>query len=227
MKKLPKIMRSLRRNLKPWLTLPATKFSKADLRSARDTLIEAGTPVEANRLLASTSAMMRWASEEDLIEVNFATAIRRTPEQKRERVLSKQEIKAIWRACENFGPHGVANSYARLVRFLLLTGQRRTEVAALRHGHILNGVWRQTENKAMRPHSLTLPPLALELVGKGEARDYVFPGRLGQICGFSKWKTALDAASGVEGWVVHDIRKGPLRPTCRSWKFATRWCRPF
>ena len=151
--------------------------------------------------------MLRWASEEDLVEVDFATAIRRTPEQKRSRVLTKQEIKAIWKACDDFGPHGVANSYARLVRFLFLTGQRRTEAASLRHGHILDGVWRQTENKAMRPHSLPLPSLALTLVGKGEARDYVFPGRLGQICGFSKWKTALDEASGVSDWVLHDIRR--------------------
>ena len=53
----------------------------------------------------------------------------------------------------------------------------------------------------------SLPSPALALVGKGEARDYVFPGRLGQICGFSKWKTALDEASGVSDWVFHDIRR--------------------
>ena len=44
--------------------------------------------------------------------------------------------------------------------------------------------WRQTENKASRPHSIPLPPLALALVGKGDARDYVFAGRLGKIGGF-------------------------------------------
>ena len=58
-----------------------------------------------------------------------------------------------------------------MVRFLLLTAQRRDEAASLRHGHILDGVWRQTENKASRPHSLPLPPLALALVGQGEARE--------------------------------------------------------
>jgi integrase len=206
-KALPKVMRMLRRHLKPWLRLPAAEFSKADLRAARDSLIEAGTPVQANRLLAAVSAAMGWAAQEDMVEVNLAPAIRRTPEQKRSRVLTKQEIKAVWRACDDLGPHDVANNFARLVKFLLLTGQRRTEVATLRHGDIIDSTWRQVVNKAMRPHSLPLPPLALALVGKGEARDYVFSGRLGQMGGFSKWKAALDKASGVSGWVLHDLRR--------------------
>ena len=70
-----------------------------------------------------------------------------------------------------------------MVRFLLVTAQRRDEAASLRFGHILDGIWRQAENKASRPHSLTLPPLALALVGQGEARDYVFAGRVGKIGG--------------------------------------------
>ena len=68
-----------------------------------------------------------------------------------------------------------------MVRFLLVTAQRRDEAASLRHGHILDGTWRQAENKADRPHSLALPPLALALVGQGEAQDYVFAGSVGKI----------------------------------------------
>ena len=207
-KALPKVMRVLRSHLKPWLGLPATEFRKADLRAARDALIEAGTPVQANRLLAAVSVVMSWAAQEDLVEVNLAPAIRRSAETKRSRVLTKPEIKAVWKACDSLGTgSAVAANYARLVKFLLLTGQRRTEAASLKYGDILDGTWRQVENKAMRPHSLPLPPLTLSLVGKGEARDYVFAGRLGQIQGFSKWKTALDELSGVEGWVVHDLRR--------------------
>ena len=63
-----------------------------------------------------------------------------------------------------------------MVRFLLVMAQRRDEAASLKHGDILDGTWRQTENKSSRPHSLALPPLALPLVGR-EARDLVFGGR--------------------------------------------------
>ena len=94
-----------------------------------------------------------------------------------------------------------------MVRFLLLTAQRRDEAASLRHGHILNGVWRQMENKASRPHSIPLPPLAKTLVGQGDARDYVFGGHTGKIGAFSKLKRMLDKASGVNDWRLHDLRR--------------------
>jgi integrase len=205
-KALPKTQRALRRHLKPYLSLPAAQFSKADLRAVRDTLIEAGTAVAANRLLDCLGPLMRWAAEEDLIEVNFVGAIRRTPEQKRARVLTGAEIKAIWTACDDLAPHKVARNFGRLVRFLLVTAQRRGEPPRFAWC-ILDGVWRQTENKASRPHSLTLPPLALALVEQGEARDHVFAGRHGGIGGFSELKRQLDQASGVTGWRMHDLRR--------------------
>ena len=101
----------------------------------------------------------------------------------------------------------VAKNYGRMVRFLLLTAQRRDEAASLRYGHILDGVWRQAENKSSRPHSLVLPPLAQTLVGHGEAREFVFAGRGGKIEAFSKLKVLLDEVSGVTDWRLHDLRR--------------------
>lgn len=206
-KSLPKSMRAMRLHLKPWLGLSASEFSKADLRSVRDKLIDAGTATAANRLLASIGPVLGWAAEEDLIPANFVPAVRRTSERKRDRVLAKREIAAIWRACDTFGEHEAGRNFARLVKFLLITAQRRDEAASLRHGHILDGTWRQNENKADRPHSIPLPPLALALVGHGDARDYVFAGRLGKLGGFSKLKRLLDKASGVSDWRLHDLRR--------------------
>ena len=206
-KALPKAMRAMRLHLKPYLGLPADQFSKADLRDVRDALIDADTITAVNRLLASLGPVLRWAAEEDLISVNFVPAIRRTKEAKRERKLSKPEIRAIWKACDKLGPHDVAINYGRLVRFLLITAQRRDEAASLKFGDILDGTWRQVENKASRPHSIPLPRLARTLVGQGEARDYVFGGRLGKIGGFSKLKGLLDEASGVTDWRLHDLRR--------------------
>jgi integrase len=205
---LAKSMRLLRHQLRPYLGLPAAQFSKADLRNARNALVEAGTIATANRMLATIGPALRWASEEDLVPVNFTSAIRRTPGTKRERVLAKQEIKAIWQACGTLDTTEVTKSYAKLVRFLLLTAQRRDEAASLRHGHILDGTWKQTANKASRPHSLPLPLLALSLVGRGEARDLVFAGRGGgKIGAFSTMKRMLDKASGVPDWRLHDLRR--------------------
>ena len=77
-RRCPKAMRLLRRNLKPYLSLPAAEFSKADLRAARDALVEAGAMIAANRMLGTLGPVLRWAAEEDLIPINFVPAIRRS-----------------------------------------------------------------------------------------------------------------------------------------------------
>ena len=78
-------MASLRRNLKPWLALPAGQFNKNDLRAARDKTAEGRGLIAANRLIAYVGPVLRWAAEEDLIAVNFASAVRRAPEAERKR----------------------------------------------------------------------------------------------------------------------------------------------
>src|SRR5262249_59116481 len=97
--------------------------------------------------------------------------------------------------------------YGRLVRFLLVTAQRRSEGASLKHGDVLGGRWKQTTNKAERPHSLILPPLALQQVGRGDANALVFTGVRGEISGFSKLKRQLDEVAGVTDWRLHDLRR--------------------
>ena len=154
-------MRTLRTGLKPWLGLPAAEFSKGDLRLARDAIVERGALMQANRLLSYLGPVMRWAAQEDLIPPNFVGDLRKAPERKRDRVLSRAELAAIWKACDG-GPGPVSQAFGRMVRFLLVTAQRRDEAASLRYGDILGGVWRHAENtKANRAHSLALPPLAL------------------------------------------------------------------
>jgi integrase len=145
---------------------------------------------------------------EDLIPLNFARDIRRSPEQKRKRKLSHKEIAAIWRACDKINGNPAARSFGRLVKFLLISGQRRDEGAGLCHRDIVNGVWKQEANKSDRPHSLPLPKLALALIGNGEPDDLVFAGRSGgKISGFSKLKNQLDELSGVTDWRLHDLRR--------------------
>src|SRR4051794_35498220 len=153
-KTLPTAMRTLRLCLKPWLGVPAAQFSKADLRAARDAIIERDAIIQANRMLGYLGPVMRWAAQEDLIPFNFVRDLRRAPERKRERVLTHKEVTAVWCACEKLDDGPASRSFGCLVRFLLVTAQRRDEGASLRHGDILDGVWRQRDNKSMRPHAL-------------------------------------------------------------------------
>ena len=186
-------------------------------------MVEADAMIAANRLLQRLGPVLRWGAQEDLIPVNFVPAIRKAPEVERTRKLTDAEIRRIWHACGDLGTREAAKNFGRLVRFLLVTAQRRDEAAGL-HGHILDGVWRQTDNKSSRPHSLKLPPLALELVGQGGARDFVFAGSVGKIIGFSKSKIALDEASGVTDWRLHDLRR-TAATNLQELGSATKWCR--
>jgi integrase len=206
-KTLAGAMATLRQHLEPWLSVPAAQFSKADLRSARDALVEAGTLVVANRLLGYLGPAMRWGAQEDLIPANFVRDIRKSPERKRSRVLTDPELAAIWQACDRLGAGASAKAFGRLVRFLAVTAQRKSEGRLLRHGDVVDGTWLQSRNKSDRPLSLKLPPLALDLVGKGAAGDLVFTGSGSPLGNFSKTKVLLDRVSGVADWRLHDLRR--------------------
>ena len=210
MKSLDEALRTVRRGLADYLKLPAVQFSKADLRAARD-VIAARAPTAANRFQAYLGPVLRWADSEDLIPHDFSRAVIRVGrEVKRDRVLSREEIAAVWRASHELGDSRPAQNFGRLVRFLIVTGQRLGEAQNMRHGDLLGGIWRLAaeDTKAGREHRLKLPPLALEQVGIGEAKQLVFPGEAETIIGaLSKLKARLDAASGVTGWRLHDLRR--------------------
>jgi integrase len=159
-------------------------------------------------VLGYLSPVFKWAAQEDMIPANFVRDLRRAPERKRSHVLSDKEIAGVWHACDRRGQWPEAKAYGRLVRFLLCTAQRRDEAASLKHGDILDGTWKQADNKDDRPHSLKLPRLALDLVGMGQAQDLVFGGaRGGKLAGFSKLKTTIDREARVSGWRLHDLRR--------------------
>ena len=181
-KTLDEAMRLLRFNLAPYLSLPADQFSKADLRAARDAMVERDAMLAGNRLLQRLGPVLKWAAQEDLIPANFVPDIRKAPEQ------SEPASSPMPRSGRSGPPAATISAAAPWQRtsaawckFLLLTAQRKDEVGSLRYGHILDGVWRQADNKSSRPHICRLPPLALKLVGQGGARDYVFAGSVGKI----------------------------------------------
>ena len=101
-----------------------------------------------------------------------------------------------------------AANYGRLIRFLLLTGQRldnAASAAASATFSTANGTSAKTRRRARSGSNC--PKAALDLIGSGTARDLVFPGLHGKLSGYSRLKADLDKACGVEGWVVHDLRR--------------------
>jgi integrase len=126
----------------------------------------------------------------------------------RERVLSRIEVKAVLRAARASDA-----TYPTIVELLLLTGQRRGEIANLRAEWIdweartitLPGA--VTKNK--RVHVFPFGPRAEELLRRGKTKGYLFPGRGTDIPfdGWSKCKPKFDRDCPLPHWVLHDLRR--------------------
>jgi integrase len=150
---------------------------------------------------------------EGLVDVNPVTATNKSDERPRDRVLSDAEVAAIWRACED-------NDYGRILRLLILTGQRRDEIGAMCWSEIdlAKRVWsmpaERTKNK--RPHDIYLsdPAVAIiKAIPRREGRDLIFGYGAGGYSGWSGSKETLDKRITEAGgkplapWVLHDIRR--------------------
>ncbi len=133
----------------------------------------------------------------------------------RERVLSDEELRPVWAATASMRPGPRC-----FVRLLICTGCRAGEAAGIAVGEFdpAEGVWRlsATRTKNGRPHIMPIPTALmaeLEALTPLGDRDRLAGYRLlghtrgGALSGFSKIKGALDAASGVSGWRLHDLRR--------------------
>src|SRR3954469_515774 len=94
-------------------------------------------PIAANRARVALSAFFNWAMREGLSDSNPVIGTNRAADERsRDRVLSDEELAAIWGACRN-------DDFGRIVRLLILTGQRREEVGGMNWSELdlARGLW--------------------------------------------------------------------------------------
>jgi integrase len=125
-------------------------------------------------------------------------------------VLTDAEIAALWPATDQLG-----YPFGQLVRLLLITAQRRDEVAHMRWSDLDldNRVWTipRERTKSDRLQQVPLSSLAMEVLAETpRLGDYVLSsGVRGDkpVSGFSVAKKRLDAISGLAEWRLHDLRR--------------------
>jgi integrase len=131
----------------------------------------------------------------------------------RERVLSDQEIARIW-LCLERPTTDLPTSFCRITQLLLLSGQRKNEIANICASWIHNDkiVFPKEITKNGKIHQLPLSATAISILDTKrhqDGTDLVFPAT-GTNEIFNSWSTAkpaLDKASGVTDWTIHDIRR--------------------
>ena len=199
-------VRAVRNAFPRYLDLPAADLDRAIAVKTLDAMARKGSASMAARTAAYGKAAYGWAVKRGAVSVNPFLNLPVAPTPRRERVLFDDELAALWRATDGAGP------FNGIMRLLLLTGQRREEVAGMTWTELSNDLstWTIPANRAKNAatHIVPLSAPAQELLrGVHRFGELVFPGLRGAFNGWSKAKTALDAKSGVTNWRLHDLRR--------------------
>jgi len=209
----PEVERILNREVLPsWKDKLITEIGRADVLRLLDAIVDSGRPILANRTLSILKRWFNWCVERGILEVSPGSGIRPPAKEKsRERVLETAELAEIWKATESLGfPFG------QYFQLLILTAQRRSEIAQMRWQDVDLGaaLWTlpQEATKAGRIHDVPLSQAALELLENLPRFDgpFLFTSTGGKrpVSGFSKAKKALDEKINVEApWRIHDLRR--------------------
>jgi integrase len=206
----PRTVDEVRRHLQKYAApLNSSPVDSITLRDGADPLAKidkVSGPVTANRVRASLSTMFSWAMREGLVSSNPIANTNKREERARDRVLSEDELRRIWNAADD-------GAYGTIVRLLLLTGQRRSEVSELRWSEVdfakgcINLPAARTKNK--RPHIVPLGATARALLENSQNAMFSSKqdDRVFEFRAWDYYKNILDKASGVGDWTLHDLRR--------------------
>jgi integrase len=208
----PEISRILNKYVYP--TLKDRDFEairRSDVTALLDMVEDGSGSRQADIVLATLSSIMRWhASRSDDYVPPIVRGMRRGDPHasKRARILDDDEIRDLWAAADKGGPFG------GFLKLLLLTGQRRQKVVAMRWQDLtIDGTWdiptepREKGNGGV----LVLPEVAVDIVRSQHHigdNPYVFAGRgAGHFSGYGLLKRGIDKEAQTAPWVLHDLRR--------------------
>jgi integrase len=192
----------MRRELLPlWQNRQLSAITRQDVIDVVKAVNARGTPYAAHHVLAYIKAFFSHATANNLLEHSPADRIKpkdligkREP---RQRVLSDDELRAVWRAAERCADFG------KLAQLIMVTGTRRGEAAGARSEEFDDKLWTIPAElfKTNTTHLVPLSPLALDI-----AKSVPFG-----VTGFSKSKKRLDR------YVLAELRKINPRATLTNW----------
>lgn len=210
-KSLVETKRYLNEAWRPLHELPLDNIDRRLVAARLAEIAASSGATAANRARAALSAFFSWTMREGIGSMNPVVGSNKSEETSRDRVLSNLELAAIWSACRD-------DEFGRIVRLLILTGQRRAEIGDLAWSEVdlassaIAIPAARTKNK--RAHEIPLSPMALDVLAGMHRRErpLIFGEGAGGFSGWSKAKSALDerlAAAGtpLEPWRLHDLRR--------------------
>jgi integrase len=159
--------RILRKNVLPaWSALKARDITRRDVITLLDGIVERGSPIMANRTLAAIRKMFNFAISRDILDTTPAAMVKApAKENRRDRVLSADEIRTLWKGLET----APMTEGAKLVlKLQLATAQRKGEIvsAVWEEFDFEENVWTIPAERAKnnQAHRVPLSTLALALI---------------------------------------------------------------
>jgi integrase len=210
--------------LPAWGERPLTEIRRADVTKLVDRVADEHGKRQAEVVFACVRKLMGWhAARSDDYNSPIITGMRPRQRRARSRVLSDDEIRALWKIAPDLG------SFGALCQVLLLTGQRLAKVATMRHEDVIaekgEAVWviRTEKGEKGNADTLPLPHMLWRIIAaqpKIVDRPFVFA-----FAGYrnnhkraldKRLKAELESSSGALGhgkfeplkpWVMHDLRR--------------------
>jgi integrase len=200
---------TLRRLILPVLgSRPIDDIKRSEIIRLLDKIADENGPAAADTALAALRRVLNWfegRSDDYVSPVRKGMA--RTGDRSRQRILSDDELRRLWRAIE-----AQPDAFGRMVQFLLLTAARRDEVRCMRYDEVSNGVWTIPSHRYKSaidhvvPLSTTASAVLTKLPRIGSMYVYTSDGRKA-LGGISRRKRQMDDRSGVTDWRLHDLRR--------------------
>ncbi|ESX12018.1 site-specific integrase [Mesorhizobium sp. M0138] len=208
-------------------------ITRRDIREHLEKLA-ATAPIGANRTFAELRKFFNWTVGKDILTASPMTDLQAPSEENnsRNRILTRRkevpgssdnELRWLWQACKAYDGAAGRGPFGLFLQLLVMTGQRRSEVAEMTWGEIDMEAAEWTipaaRSKNGEPHVVPLSKQALAILRavpriKSKA-GYVFTtGGESPISGFSRMKLRVDklmaksaGETKIADWTLHDIRR--------------------
>ena len=167
--------------VKLWGDRKAREIMRRDAIKLLDDIVDRGAPIQANRTLACVRRMFNFAVERGILENSPCAGVKApSSENRRDRVLSENEIRAFWASLDQAS---MTDPVKLALRFQLVTAQRKGEVIAATWDQfdLAAATWTIPTEKVKNKmaHRVPLSPLALKVLRRSGlalgARIIYFP----------------------------------------------------
>jgi integrase len=197
--------------LSRWGKLRAADITRSDVKLL---VSQIGKASVATQTIRAASAIFSWCIKEEIggVKSNPCQRIDLEAAKSRERVLSDSEIPLFWNAFDNAG-----YLQSRVLRLILLLGQRPGEVLHMRREHIVDGWWTMPGRpvpellwpglKNSMTHRIWLPKPARAIVDELDGDGLLFAGARGTPVQLNPAMRSICAKLKVERATPHDLRR--------------------